>query len=225
MLLFIVYFGLAVFLAFVPCLGFYYPVICHGKTDEKTIAITFDDGPDKLKTPLILDILTKYGVKATFFFIGKNLTGNEQLVKQIYEEGHLIGNHSFSHSGWFDLFPARKIRSELLETDRLIKKITGRSPLFFRPPFGVVNPLVAKALKNMHWKAVCWDIRSLDTKGQRPEKTMHRIISTLKPGSVILLHDGTTFSGNYLGDLISKIRDAGYGIVSLDKLLNLPAYA
>jgi peptidoglycan/xylan/chitin deacetylase (PgdA/CDA1 family) len=112
----------------------------------------------------------------------------------------------------------------LHETDRLISGITGEKPLFFRPPYGVVNPLVGRALKQMHWKAVCWDIRSFDTVTANPQKTIRRITRKLKPGSVILLHDTTAFTADYLDELVRLIQDAGYSIIPLDKMLNLPAY-
>jgi peptidoglycan/xylan/chitin deacetylase (PgdA/CDA1 family) len=162
---------------------------------------------------------------ATFFCIGKNVTGNEHILTRINDEGHLIGNHSFSHSKWFDFFPARKMRAELLETDRMIRQITGKSPLFFRPPFGVVNPMVGKALKKTQWKAVCWNIRSLDTMGSDQRKIMNHILCSLKPGSIILMHDFTPFVENCLDELLVRIHESGYDIVPLDKLLNTSAYA
>ncbi len=224
-LLFILYFGISFVMAFLPCTNFHHRVICHGITDEKLVAITFDDVPNPEKTPVVLDILDMYHVKATFFCIGKNIADHEQLIKRMDEEGHLIGNHSFSHSKWFDLFSSRMMQAEFLKTDQLINKITGKSPLFFRPPFGVVNPMVSNALKNMHWQPVCWNIRSFDTLVNDPEKTMNRILKRLKPGSVILLHDFTPFAQKHLGELISGIQDAGFRIVPLDKMLNMPAYA
>ncbi|MEI7663995.1 MAG: polysaccharide deacetylase family protein [Bacteroidota bacterium] len=219
------YFGISFAMAFLPCSGFHHKVICHGNTTEKWVAITFDDGPDPLKTPVILDILQRHGIKATFFCIGKNIEGNELLATRIHENGHLIGNHSFSHSRWFDLFPARKMRGELAGTDNLVHGITGKTPLFFRPPFGVVNPMVSNALKKMHWHAICWNIRSFDTMEKEPRKTMQRITGKLKPGAIILLHDFTPFTEHHLDDLICGIIEKGYSIVPLDQMLNLPAYA
>ena len=223
-LLFTSYFGISFAMAFLPCSNFHHPVICEGRTSEKSVSITFDDGPDALKTPLILKVLEKHQVHAAFFCIGKNISGNEQLVKKLTDEGHLAGNHSYSHSNWFDLFPARKMRGELLETDRLIQNITGTTPLFFRPPFGVVNPMVSNALKHKHWKVIGWNIRSLDTINRSPEKIRDNILRQLKPGAIILLHDFTPFTEHHLDELITGIRDAGYSIVRLDQLLKLPAH-
>ena len=219
------YFAISFAMAFLPCSGFHHPVICHGKTDKKTVSITFDDGPDPVKTPVILDILKKNGIRATFFCIGKNIPGQEQLLQRIVDEGHLAGNHSFSHSKWFDLFPSRRMKSELLETDRIIKQVTGRSPLFFRPPFGVVNPMVSNALKNMHWHVIGWNIRSLDTVLSDDLKILQRIRKRLKPGAIILLHDFTHFTENHLEELLLLIREEGFEVAPLDKLLKLPAYA
>ncbi|MEI7896620.1 MAG: polysaccharide deacetylase family protein [bacterium] len=224
-MLFLAYFGISFGMAFLPCTNFHHPVICSGTGDEKSVSLTFDDGPDPAKTPLALDVLKKHGVTAAFFCIGNNISGNPDLVQRIYHEGHILGNHSLTHSKWFDLFPATKIRAELLETDRLLKELTGQSPLLFRPPFGVVNPMVSNALKKMHWTAVCWNIRSLDTINRDAEKTRKKILRQLKPGSVILLHDGSDFTEHHLDELISGIRDAGYGIVPLDQLIKMPAYA
>jgi len=218
------WFGITFAVAFLPCTNFYHPVICHGTTAEKSIAITFDDGPDAINTTIILEILTNHNVKATFFCIGKNLAGQQQLIKKMHDEGHLVGNHSFSHSKWFDFFSPGRMRAELLETDRLIHDIAGKSPLFFRPPYGVVNPMVSNALKKMHWQTVCWNIRSFDTLGNDPQKTLHRVLKQLKPGAIILLHDSTYFTRHHLDELLTGILNAGYTVIPLDKMLNLPAY-
>ena len=223
--LFLFYFGISLAMAFLPCSNFHHPVVCRGKTDENSVSITFDDGPDPAKTSMVLEVLKKHDVQAAFFCIGKKLTDNARLLKKMVDEGHLIGNHSYSHSVWFDLFPTRKMSSELLETNRLIKTITGNSPLFFRPPFGVVNPMVGKAAKRMDLRMICWNIRSLDTLNTNPQKITHRILSQLRPGSIILLHDHTRFTEYHLDNLIVAIREAGFGIVPLDKLLQIPAYA
>jgi peptidoglycan-N-acetylglucosamine deacetylase len=224
LLIVLLYPGISIGLAFVPCSNFHLPVICRAVTDEKSIALTFDDGPDPVKTPGILEVLKKHDATATFFCIGKNLHGNESLLKKLDDEGHLIGNHSYSHSNWFDLFPAGKMNAEVMKTNHMILNITGRLPLFFRPPFGVVNPMVKKALQYMPWTVVCWNIRSLDTIIRDPRKIKKNILRKLKPGSIILLHDHTPFTENHLDELLAAIKDAGYGVVPLDKLLKQPAY-
>jgi len=216
--------GVPFIMAFLPCAGFYLPIICQGTTEEKVVSVTFDDGPDPIGTPLLLNVLRKFDVKATFFCIGRNLERHRSLAEMIHREGHLLGNHSFRHAWWFDLQPAARMRTELDLTDRLIREVTGRTPAFFRPPFGVVNPMVRRALKNRHWSAICWNIRTFDTVRNDPQKIIRKITGRLKPGSVILLHDHTRVSRLHLDELLSSIRDAGYRIVPLDEMLNLPAY-
>ena len=224
-LLISIYFGISFLMAFLPCTNFHHPVICTGGTQEKSVAITFDDGPDPVQTAAILDILLKHQVKAAFFCVGNKIAKNEDLVRRIIREGHLIGNHSFSHSKWFDLFSTGKMKKEMEETNLLIRTFTGSTPRFFRPPFGVANPMVSRALRQTKLTAVCWDIRSYDTMIANPEKIRQRIIQSLRPGSIILLHDHTVFSQQHLDQLIINIHDTGYNIQPLDHLLNMQAYA
>ncbi|MCX6279684.1 MAG: polysaccharide deacetylase family protein [Bacteroidetes bacterium] len=222
-LVFAAYSGISFALAFLPCSNFHHSVLCKGQTTEKVLSLTFDDGPDPKNSPLVLETLRKHHITATFFCIGKNLEGNEELIRQIVAEGHLIGNHGFSHSIRFDFFSSGRIRSELLKTNEIIKNITGKTPNFFRPPFGVVNPMVSRALKGMSWQTVCWNIRSLDTVMKNPKKISDRIFTRLKPGSIILLHDHSDFSSRYLDNLLSEITLSGYKVVPLDQLLNKPS--
>jgi peptidoglycan/xylan/chitin deacetylase (PgdA/CDA1 family) len=96
---------------------FFLPVICAADTTRKEIAISFDDGPVQHFTPETLEILEEYGVKAAFFCIGQRIAGNENLLKRIHEDGHLVGNHSYSHHFWFDLFSADKMQQDLTSMD------------------------------------------------------------------------------------------------------------
>ncbi|MEI6434653.1 MAG: polysaccharide deacetylase family protein [Bacteroidota bacterium] len=217
---FVAYSGISFALAFLPCSNFHHPVLCKGETTEKVLSLTFDDGPDPKNSPLVLETLRKHDITATFFCIGKNLEGNEELIRQMVSEGHLIGNHSLSHSIRFDFFSSGRIKAELLKTNEIITNITGKTPNFFRPPFGVVNPLVSSALKGISLQTVCWNIRSLDTVIRNPKKISDRIFTRLKPGSIILLHDHSDFSTRYLDNLLLKIKDAGFRVIPLDQLLN-----
>lgn len=125
-------------------------------------------------------------------------------------EGHLIGNHSFAHSPWFDWYPSGKIFRELKMTDLAIQQATGAPVRFFRPPFGVLNPMVSRALKRGAWITFCWDVRSLDTVIPDPEKIHRRILRKVSSGSVILLHDHTDYSLNHLEELIKRLTDKGF---------------
>ncbi|WP_298738232.1 polysaccharide deacetylase family protein [uncultured Chitinophaga sp.] len=204
--------------------GFYLPVTCKVNTAEKVVALTFDDGPQGSFTPQVLDILAAQHAPAAFFCIGKNIEANEPLLQRMHAEGHLLGNHSYSHHFWFDLFGAGQMLEELRLTDTLIENATGLRPRFFRPPYGVTNPNLRKAVTRGGYFPLGWNIRSLDTIARKEEELLHRIISRLQPGSIILLHDSMDITVKILPALIEGIRSKGYAIARIDKILNVPAY-
>lgn len=204
--------------------GLYLKVFCSGNPAEKSIAITFDDGPDPLITPQLLDILKEHSIKAGFFLTGKNITGNENVVKRIAEEGHVMGNHSFSHSSRFGFFSKKKLINDLNMNASLIEKISGKKVNFFRPPFGVTNPNIAKAVRSLDYFAIGWNIRSYDTVCKNDEKIIKRVVKRFKPGGIILFHDNHKGILLILKSVIEKADEAGYSIISPDELLNINAY-
>jgi peptidoglycan-N-acetylglucosamine deacetylase len=197
---------------------------CAAKTDKKVIALTFDDGPHPIKTPAILDVLKKHNVKAVFFCIGTNIAGNEEVLRRIQNEGHVIGNHTFIHSTWYDLLPARKMKEDLLKTEELIFSTIGKRVRLFRPPYGVTNPMLASAVKSMQYHVMGWSIRSLDTVKKDRNKVVDKIKKHLKPGSVILLHDRCVDSELVVNDVIEYSINQGYSLERADILLNLKSY-
>lgn len=221
--------GLYIFAVVVGCmkisLGFFLPVYCTTKTDEKIVALSFDDGPDNKYTQLILATLKKYNVPATFFCIGKHIIGNEQLIKQMYNDGHAIGNHSYTHNFLFDMYSTKKMLVEMKHTDNSIKAIIGQKPIMFRPPYGVTNPNLTKAIKLGGYTPIGWSIRSMDTIAKNEQKLLQGIIEKIKCGDIILLHDNINITASILPSLIEKIQQRGYRIVRLDKMLKLEAYA
>lgn len=168
------------------CSQFYMKVKCI--LDSKSqIHLTFDDGPDPIVTPQILNILKKYNIKATFFCVGEKIKKHPYVVSQIDDAGHTIGNHSYSHSNFFDFFRTNKVIDELKKTNQLISGLTGKECKIFRPPFGVINPNIAKAVRKLNIETVGWSIRSLDT--VKNKKTVLKRINKAKPGDIILFHD------------------------------------
>ncbi len=204
--------------------GFFMKTIFRGSGGARAIALTFDDGPSAEHTSRVLDILKEQEAPATFFCIGRNIAGNEALLERIAREGHLIGNHSFTHAVWFDLFPARQIAAELQQTDRAIEALTGRRPAWFRPPFGVINPLVRDAVRLTGHRVVGWNIRSYDTVINDKQTLMHRLVRRLCPGAIVLLHDHGKKTIEVLPDFIRAVRAQGYAIVPLDQLINVQPY-
>ncbi|GEP93147.1 Peptidoglycan/xylan/chitin deacetylase, PgdA/CDA1 family [Chitinophaga terrae (ex Kim and Jung 2007)] len=204
--------------------GYFMKVICEAATSEKVVALSFDDGPLPQFTPGILDILKKENIPAAFFCIGKNIPGNEALLKRIYNEGHTIGNHTYSHAFWFDMKLPGDMLKDMQEMDVLTTHSTGLQPRLFRPPYGVTNPNLARAVKAGGYIPVGWNIRSLDTVAKDEAQLVNRVVSQLQPGAVILLHDTCEITAAVLPTLISRIREQGYRFERIDKMLNLPAY-
>jgi len=200
------------------CSGFYIDVFCRGGTDEKRVALTFDDGPDAINTPMILELLEKHKVPATFFIIGSKAENQHELLRQMDAKGHLLGNHSYSHVFFFDLFGGKKMERDLMKTDELIRKITGKNPGLFRPPYGVTNPVLAKVVKKLGYKAIGWSVRSLDTVIKDEEKILERVTDRLHPGAVILMHDNRDMAVKVLEELILRIKDEGYRFVKVEDI-------
>ena len=190
---------------------------------EKKIAITFDDGPD-IFTLQVLELLKKYDVKATFFCIGKNIESHPEILKQIISDGHLVGNHSYSHSKFFDFYNARKIREEIEKTDLLLEKYTSKKINFFRPPYGVTTPSIRRALQQTGHKVIGWNIRSLDGGTKNKELIFNRIIKRVSPGGIVLLHDTASHSVLVLERFLQFLKQNNYKVISTEELLNLKAY-
>ena len=222
--LILLYLGISFGMSFKIWSGFHMKAYCHGNRQEKKIALTFDDGPERRPTAAILDVLKAEKVSATFFCIGHKLNGSEELIRRIYDEGHLVGSHSFSHSDWFDFFGPGQMRREFDQTSILFEGIIQKRPRFFRPPYGVINPMVKKALKNTGYYLIGFSNRAYDTSMKKPEKILNRLKRNLKPGDIILLHDTVSCIPEVLKTFIPYAKENGYSFVPLDKLLNLPAY-
>lgn len=205
------------------CSQAYVKAYCKGKTQDKKIAITFDDGPDAETTPKVLDILDQYNAKATFFCIGSQIEKNRELLKQIDLKGHLIGNHSFSHEFWFDLYSSVKMQKDIEKTNGLIFDVTGKKTKLFRPPYGVTNPSLKKAIKDFNFYTIGWSIRSFDTV-KHFKKTLFRLKTKLNPGAIILFHDNREQITEILNEFLSYAISEGYQIVPLNDLLNIPVY-
>lgn len=191
---------------------------------QKTICITFDDGPDASYTLQILRILKEFNAKAAFFVIGHKIQGNENILTQIQAEGHLIGNHSYSHNNLFPMKSSKEIVEELNKTSSIIHKATGQFPQTFRPPFGVTNPNIARAIKQLAWNTVGWNIRSLDTKRRSPEITLQRVIKQCKPGSVVLFHDNIPETPQVLQQFLVFLNNHNYKIILPDEMFQFTWY-
>jgi peptidoglycan-N-acetylglucosamine deacetylase len=203
--------------------NFYLFSYSHGDRNTPEIAITFDDGPDERVTPEILTILEKYNIKAAFFCIGEKIEKHPELFRKIVERGHITGNHSYSHSFWFDFYSSRRMEEEILRTDELILKLTGRKPTFFRHPYGVTNPMLKNALKRTEHRPVSWSLRSNDTV-RSAEKVLFSINQKLKNGDIVLFHDSITETPGLVEQFIIDTKNRGIEFVGLDELLKFKRY-
>ena len=204
---------------------FFMPVLCGAKTNKRVVTLTFDDGPHPTISQQILDTLKRYDVPVVFFCIGKNISGNETILQRMRNEGHLVGNHSFSHHFWFDLFGAKKMLVDMQQMDDAVVKVTGSRPLLFRPPYGVINPNLKKAIIKGGYTPIGWNVRSFDTTIKDKQKLLLRITDRIRPGAIILLHDSMQITADILPELIENIKSMGYKIERPDNLLNIKAYA
>jgi peptidoglycan/xylan/chitin deacetylase (PgdA/CDA1 family) len=186
------------------------------------VALTFDDGPSPY-TLQILKILQKEKAKATFFVIGKQAEKRGALLRRILSIGCEIGNHTYSHLN-SEKAEREKLIGEILNTHEVVRKETGGRISFFRPPGAWLDALSYKTIRSLGYEVVLWDVDSLDWKYKNRDVIVSRVLSEVKPGSVILLHDGggdRSATVEALPIIIKEIRKRGYSLVTLSELLRL----
>ena len=206
--------------SFTISFGFYLRAFCRKSTKEKFLALTFDDGPHPEYTHQVLDILQKHDIIATFFVIGERIAGNEDVLKRMQTSGHQIGNHSFLHKNTFPWLHANKMALDLLQCEQAIGQAIGYQTKWFRPPFGVTNPNVAKAVRIRGYRVAGWSIRSLDTVTSDKEKVVRRVVSRLQPGAVILLHDHLPNTPCIVEQIVRQAKEKGYTFLTVEQLFN-----
>lgn len=185
----------------------------------KKIALTFEDGPNPIYTPLILDTLKSRGVKATFFVLGNRVEDYSELVKRIYSEGHTIGNHSWSHPQLTRL-SSDEVAKQLVQTQDAITTHTGFTPFLYRPPYGFYNETVITSGK---MPAILWSIDPMDLKFQDASYIANYVLDHAFDGAIILLRDTNPNTTQALGAIIDGLTDGGFSLVTVDELLGLNA--
>ncbi len=208
--------------AMVPQLAFFLTPIRKGQ--RPGLAITFDDGPVPDITPKVLDVLKVNGVKATFFCKGHLVDEHPELAARMVDEGHIIANHTYWHRYSWGWNRYESARNEIMEGQRAIKRATGRLSLWFRPPFGITNPHIARAVRSLGLSVVAWDLRSLDTLAATPDQVMARLRPFLKGASILLLHDHLPNTPEVVQRVIDLCRLDGTEIVPLDSLIDPKPY-
>ncbi|HUK48375.1 MAG TPA: polysaccharide deacetylase family protein [Terriglobales bacterium] len=183
----------------------------------RCVALTFDDGPDPVYTPKLLDLLREKGVKATFFVVGKRADQYPEIVRRAWTEGHLIANHTWSHDPLFCFLMPRRLRSEIERGSESIRRSCGFRSRFFRSPVGLRHPLLAPCLEVLEMEYISWSIRTLDTFTTNSNILAERILNKAASGDIILLHDhlprGTDAMLQALPRVIDELRKRGFDFV------------
>lgn len=236
-LVFIILFG--AFSSFIPSAQAFGKVYYEADTSEKIIALSFDDGPNEPYTSQILEILSEYDVKATFFVVGKNAEFHPETVKRIIKDGHVIGNHSYSHD--FIETLTEYDSSDIQVAQEVICNITGMTPHLYRPPHGIKTPWELGSAEELGMITITWSV----TTGEFNEEALideasvssgiEDIVDEVQPGEIILLYDGHGTEHNNpesdrsltvraLPAIIEQLKRKGYRFVTIPELLEVPAY-
>lgn len=186
-----------------------------GVKEKPSIAITFDDGPSSRYTGRLLDGLKERSVKASFFLIGENAEGNPVLVERIYKEGHLIGNHTYSHVQMTHLSEEAAVR-EIEKTDQVISAITGEHVAYMRPPFGAWQRELEVRMEVL---PVLWSVDPLDWTTENVDEIVSKVVTEVEEGDIILLHDCYASSVEAALRIVDILQKEGYEFVTVDRLL------
>ncbi|MCB4757399.1 MAG: polysaccharide deacetylase family protein [Elusimicrobia bacterium] len=185
----------------------------------KRIALTFDDGPRTLPTNRLRRVLAEHGVRATFFIVGKVAARHPQLIRSLAADGHEVANHTWTHTDIRHFKPGQ-LRWELDRTRRLIRRLTGRDTRLFRTP-GSSESFLRKWFKvPAGYRLVLWDVHSLDNEQLSPDTIVQRIVSSLKDGEIILMHNGLPNSFEALERLLPLLQEQGFQFVTVSDLLD-----
>lgn len=195
---------------YVDAKNFIRPVAETGQ-EEKIVLLTIDDAPAGESTTTILDILDKYNAKAIWFVNGYYADKNRELLKEIHERGHLIGNHTWWHKKLTTLNP-QETREEIVSINDLVEEVTGVRPTYFRAPFGVNSETAYEVLKNEKMQAMNWTWGSLDWELKKPEEIEKNVIEHVHNGANILFHD-KEITAEALDNILKALSDKGYHFV------------
>jgi peptidoglycan/xylan/chitin deacetylase (PgdA/CDA1 family) len=212
-----------------PTVNWFGGTISHGPRSGNQVAITFDDGPDDTYTLAMRDILDAHGVKATFFTVGKALDARPDISRALLDDGQLLGDHSYHHDSWRWLDPRYP---ELDRTQSAFQRQLGVCPGFFRPPHGQRTPFISWLVSRRDMAMVTWDVSAADWSSHDGAKVAADVLAHVKPGSIILLHDG--LDGKVHADrsvllsalprILDGLQQRGLQPVRLDQLLGRPGY-
>ncbi|WP_106768266.1 polysaccharide deacetylase family protein [Paenibacillus faecalis] len=199
-------------------------IVWEVPTPKKVIALTFDDGPHQESTTKILDLLKKHNAKATFFVVGNRVEKHPEIVKRQFEEGHEIGNHSYSHPS-FERINGSLIATELTKTQEVIYKTIGEKPTLFRPPGGSYNESIVQFGKSSGLLMILWSWHqdTLDWKKPGVDKIVNKVLKNAHNGDIVLMHDFVLNSSqtyDALEIILPELKKRGYSFVTVSELLS-----
>ena len=196
-------------------------VLWEGTLDSNSLALTFDDGPDPVITPMVLDTLEEIGARATFFMVGEKVARYPDIARMVADRGHLIGNHTMSHCKMF-LMRKKEVEKELDESQAIIGDTVGIYPRWFRPPHGMFDFTVADLVKKKGMSLVLWTVLSGDYSDYSAEKILETIDPFIRPGAIIVFHDTLHGGGKELPGIIREIhRRTSAEAIGLDTIETL----
>lgn len=200
-------------------------VVYRVATEEKVVALTFDDGPHPIFTPELLRVLGKYNVKATFFMIGRRMDAYPRTVEAVVKAGHVIANHTYDHPKNIELEPRNELVRELDMCERVIERFTGKRAQLFRPPKGLVDGRVLSVVSEEGYTTILWTVCADHHDAPTPDLMARRVTDRVRPGDIVLAHDGrfpTRWKDVTAAQLIIvSLRKQGYRFVTVPELLEL----
>lgn len=197
--------------------------IYNVKTDDKKIAISFDAAWGNEETQTLIDILKEYNVKTTFFVVGAWVDKYPDSVKALAAAGHEVCNHSDTHPHMAKLSESN-MKKQISDCNDKIKSVTGTSPILFRPPYGDYSNPVVKSAQDVGMYAIQWDVDSLDWKNPTPQQIIDRVVNKVKPGSIVLFHNGAKNTPAALPTILKTLQSQGYTIVPVSQLIQKENY-
>ncbi|SDI25954.1 polysaccharide deacetylase family protein [Natribacillus halophilus] len=205
-------------------------VTLQGPSEERNVALTFDDGPDDVVTPAVLDKLNEYDIEATFFLIGERVEAHPEVVERILDEGHVVANHSWNHPE-FPEISYEDAEQQINRTETALQDVTGEEVRLFRPPYGAQTEDHVQIMDELDYSNIIWSQDSLDWKDLEVEEVADNILSDISYGAIVLQHsaglegdEGLMVTVDALDKVIPALQEDDVEFVTVDELLDIPAY-
>lgn len=193
-------------------------------TEEKKIYLTFDAGYENGNTPAILDALKKHQAPATFFVVGNFISENQDLIKRMESEGHIVGNHTMTHPDMSKISTQESFQKELSGVEDIYKEITGKEMTkFYRPPQGIYSTLNLSMATEMGYHTFFWSLAYVDWYQDNqpdPQEAIAKLTKRIHPGAIVLLHSTSSTNAQILDELLNKWETMGYSFHSLQELVD-----